>query len=274
MATSGLPDHRTLASLSRINLLHELQQRGAMTVTELAEATGLHHNTVREHLQRLVDAGFVSCETVRRPERGRPKLLYSTTADHADRMRNKRVESALARAEQLRRLVPQAARPEVSATVARQLDVLDDHMDQCGFDSTIRTAPAPEPAEPSDGASADPGAFLAEVHMHGCPFDKLVRDHPHVCDVHFGLVRDTLRQAGGPLEARELNPVESRDCTMRLGADAAAARGSAPAAAQGSAPSAAQGCEPGAAPAAAQGSAPAAAQGSAPAAAPAAATGA
>lgn len=69
--------YRTLASFRRITLLHHLMQRGIMTVGDLAEAAGLHHNTTREHLQRLIRDGFVTWEAVHRDAKGRPRILYS-----------------------------------------------------------------------------------------------------------------------------------------------------------------------------------------------------
>lgn len=68
--------YRALASASRISLLETLRCGRRMTITELAEAVDLHPNTTREHLARLVDAGFVTCEPEERQTRGRPRILY------------------------------------------------------------------------------------------------------------------------------------------------------------------------------------------------------
>src|SRR5690606_34350371 len=102
--------YKALDSLSRINLLHDLQVNGARTIVELADQTGLHPNTAREHLHRLIEAGLVRSETIPREGKGRPQLRYSaehkSAARYADRRKTGR---------------------------AQQLDVLDSHMDQCGF---------------------------------------------------------------------------------------------------------------------------------------------
>jgi predicted ArsR family transcriptional regulator len=75
-ATRRLPLEGTLAAASRVDLLHLLQRGGQHTVSDLARSTGLHENTTREHLARLVAEGFA----VRTPEvrtvRGRPRMLY------------------------------------------------------------------------------------------------------------------------------------------------------------------------------------------------------
>ena len=200
MGSHRPPHYRTLASLSRINLLHQLQQRGTMTVGDLAEAAGLHHNTTREHLHRLIDEGFVTCEPEQRNTKGRPRMLYraASGADHRDdSIRAAKVEAALRRGEQVRRMLPiqDLACP---SPMRRQLDALDDHLDQTGFDSQID----------ADGL---------HVQLHDCPFSEMVTEHPEVCSVHFGLLRGVLEAADGPLEARQLHPlVEPDTCTLDL----------------------------------------------------------
>ena len=195
------PFYRTLASLSRITLLHELQQRGAMTIVELAGAAGLHHNTAREHLHRLISDGFVSCAAEHRDSKGRPRMLYSAAIAPDGRdgsIRAAKVGQALLRADLLRRMLPVRATTTVSVPMRRQLDALDDHLDQTGFDGRLD----------ADGL---------HVHLHACPFSDLVKDHPEVCSVHFGLLRGVLAQAGGPLDADQLHPYAQPDtCTLDL----------------------------------------------------------
>lgn len=202
------PFYRTLASLSRITLLYQMQQRGAMTIAELAEAAGLHHNTAREHLHRLINDGFVTFEAEHRDIKGRPRLLYSAAiaADWREgSIRAAKIGEALLRAELVRRMLPAGSPPSVPSPLRRQLDALDDHLDQTGFDAQFA----------ADGR---------HVHLHACPFADLVRDHPEVCRVHFGLLRGVLDQAGGPLVAEELHPLAEPDtCTLDLSGTESAA---------------------------------------------------
>ncbi|MBB5642584.1 helix-turn-helix transcriptional regulator [Cryobacterium roopkundense] len=208
--TAHPPGFKTLASLSRITLLNQLQRRGTMTIGDLAEATGLHQNTTREHLDRLVHDGFVTCEPERRDIKGRPRMLYSA-AEGVDRaegsIRGRKVEAALQRAEQVRRMLPPATptsahghEPASAALtpVQRQLDALDDHLDQSGFD-----------------ASVDPGGL--QVHLRDCPYSEMVKSNPEVCRVHFTLIQGVLDQAEGPLRARQLHLVQApQNCTLDL----------------------------------------------------------
>ena len=58
------PAYSAISSYSRVRVLHLLQQRPQRTIAELCQSTGLHPNTVREHLQRLIDGGYVTFKGV------------------------------------------------------------------------------------------------------------------------------------------------------------------------------------------------------------------
>jgi len=51
-----------------------------VSAAELAQDLGLHHNTVREHLESLVKQGMVSMTPVSTGRRGRPTLRYQAAA--------------------------------------------------------------------------------------------------------------------------------------------------------------------------------------------------
>src|SRR5512138_2907382 len=73
--------HRLLASRARADLLTLLRDSGQpVGVRDLARALGLHTNTVREHLDRLVEGGLVRSEASPPAGRGRPALRYRATA--------------------------------------------------------------------------------------------------------------------------------------------------------------------------------------------------
>lgn len=198
MAARRLPDHRTLASHSRINLLHRLQESGAQTVHELAEATGLHHNTAREHLHQLIDAGFVDVETILSTQRGRPRLRYFASREASDQGWQSRREASRQRTELVQKLLPLTDISTPETPKSRQLDALDDHMVECGFDAEI---------------SAD------ETHltMTNCPFGQLAKENPQVCEVHLNLIKDALQEEDGPLRAGHLQPFcDPETCTLDL----------------------------------------------------------
>lgn len=55
---------------------HLAAQVGAVTISALAAMTGLHQNTVREHLDQLVEAGAATKSKAASSGRGRPAWLY------------------------------------------------------------------------------------------------------------------------------------------------------------------------------------------------------
>jgi len=193
------PSYKTLASLSRMSLLYQLQSRGTMTVNDLAEAAGLHHNTAREHLDRLINDGFVTCEPEASDSKGRPKMLYSAAGGVSTELgsiSSRKIAAAQERAQQLRRMLPllpvgQTALADCAGPATqRQLDALNDHLDQSGFDAQM-------------------AVHGDQLNLHDCPYSEMVKDHPEVCAVHYRLIQGALEQADGPLRAVGLNLIDS-----------------------------------------------------------------
>lgn len=82
MAVRTLEAHRLLSCGSRLEILRLLADAGgALTVEVIGAHVGLHANTVREHLDRLLAAGFVSRTAEVRVTRGRPRMLYRLTTE-------------------------------------------------------------------------------------------------------------------------------------------------------------------------------------------------
>ncbi|WP_349897853.1 helix-turn-helix transcriptional regulator [Parafrigoribacterium soli] len=198
MGSRRPPDLRTLASLSRVKLLYALLQHGSLTVEELAAEADLHTNTAREHLHRLIEDGFAVSRPLRNTSRGRPKVVYALAENRNDPVQAAKINAALQRVEQLNRLFPGAEGAEERTAADRQVDMVEDHMDQCGFDTTV-----------------DKKNLC--VHIYECPVEALAREHPEVCQVHFHLVGTALRRVDGPLETAKLNRLDPDDgCSVDL----------------------------------------------------------
>ena len=76
---------RTELTVARRRVLELIETaRRPMTAAEVASALDLHHNTVREHLDALVDAGFVEVSSKPTGRRGRPALRYASTAPNPE----------------------------------------------------------------------------------------------------------------------------------------------------------------------------------------------
>jgi predicted ArsR family transcriptional regulator len=68
----------TISETSDARLLDLLRQRGAMSITDMANATAVTATAVRQRLTRLMGQGLIERETTR-ASRGRPSHRYSLT---------------------------------------------------------------------------------------------------------------------------------------------------------------------------------------------------
>lgn len=206
--------HRVLASVTRVAVLEVLRASGRpFGVLELADRMGLHANTVRRHLELLVEYGHVRALREESGRRGRPRRVY-TAVDWPDpEQRNYHLLASVLAAYLRAAEEPEAAavaagerfgaefvQPrrlgETAATPERVVRMLDD----IGFQPELtpdRTA----------------------IRLHHCPFHELARDQPDiVCGIHLGLIRGALQQLGAPAEATRLVPfVTPRLCVVEFG---------------------------------------------------------
>lgn len=200
MAKGG-PAAGPISSYSRVQILQLVQTRADRTIAELTAATGLHANTVREHLQRLIDGGYIVEKREHRTTRGRPRMLYSAATGRPDAsspvLRDK-VSAAARRGDVMRRLMPDAA-SDLPEAATHQLDALVEHFEESGF----------EPRVDSDALC---------VELTPCPHAAArPEDRDVLCAVHLGLMQGVLTEAGGPLSAESVDdPTTPDECTVRL----------------------------------------------------------
>lgn len=190
-----------------------------VTVAELARSSGLHPNTVREHLEALERAGLVLREAAPPRGRGRPAWLYRavvpppTSSEYAglatalaDSLRRTSTDpvtdAAAAGWNWGRRLAAERPRPDRPgpATARAAVTAL---LTDLGF------APEPEPAS---------GRGPARVRLTTCPLLAAARQHPDiVCAVHLGLLRGAVQAYGGRPEQVDLEPfAEPGACLLHL----------------------------------------------------------
>lgn len=207
MANGG-PVCGPISSYSRVQILHLLFEAGSSTtradlsIAELCEATGLHPNTVREHLQRLIEGGYVIPTIEHRTTRGRPRTLYSaaTGAPGASSpVARDKAKAAARRGDLMRSMLPDATASGLGREATYQLDALVEHLEESGF----------EPVVDDQGLTVD---------LSPCPHAAgRSEDRPMLCRVHLELMQGVLNEAGGPLEAECVrDAVLSSDCTVQL----------------------------------------------------------
>ena len=242
MGTGHINTYRALASSSRVEILHVLQEQGELPLDDIARAVRLHHNTVREHLDRLIDAGFVDRKPEHRGTRGRPRMLYKEAAAPG----HKSLDSNF-RDHFMRILVagygtemesPAAAAQRAGTQWVTKALVASHPGTEQPDDDGARSGAAGKPATTAasvgeaglrqlaalevhlDELGLAPEVEVDEltVHLRRCPFIDLARERTEVvCSVHLGVARGILDHEGGPLVAERLDPmVAPSHCILHL----------------------------------------------------------
>jgi predicted ArsR family transcriptional regulator len=194
-------DFRGLTQPSRLRLMAEIQAQPGLLLRELAERTGLHENTVRDHLVVLEAEGLLTRQTRHAGTRGRPPESYhpvKRAESNAEAAR--RVQRAAQHGDLLRRMNADTAVPGLDDDALHQIDALYEHLDDSGF----------EPELDDDDLRID---------LIPCPFFTLVDNEQElVCRVHARLISDTLSQVPGPVELTLLEPRITQElCRVHLG---------------------------------------------------------
>jgi predicted ArsR family transcriptional regulator len=191
----------------RLRIVRHLAEHGSGTLTELAEAAGVHLNTIRAHVAALEEAGVLESEQKAASGPGRPASEYrlvdgwglsstdflelagllaaALVREHPDRtsLRATGVDWG-------RWLVGRPGRRDVVDQVPRALERL-------GFQATVEGE---------------------VVRISGCPCAVVSPDHPEVvCGLATGLVEGVLAASGSELRVGEHDAhPEDRRCTLRL----------------------------------------------------------
>ncbi len=200
MTTARPTSYSAISSYSRVEILHLIQEQRQRTIAELVAATKLHPNTVREHLQRLIDDGYIVGEVERRTTRGRPRVLYSAAdgAATSSPVQRRKVRAAAARGDLLRRVVPDLA-GELDTASQHQLDAVVEDLIDAGFDPVVDEAALT--------IDLSPCAHAAAQASH--------RDR--LCGVHLELMQGVLSEARGPLSVEGMRPAcDPADCVVQL----------------------------------------------------------
>lgn len=181
-----------------------------MTTSELVDVTGLHENTVREHLERLQRDGHVRRSREQTSRRGRPAWRWQAVGPD-------RVSPYAALAATLASAVtdaapnPAASAREAGAEWGRRL--VDGRADRGDVDPrTLVTDVMRE-----QGFAPDPGRPSDPTRLRACPLLSAASGNPTVvCGVHEGMIDGISRAAGSDLTVR-LEPFAEPDaCLLHL----------------------------------------------------------
>jgi predicted ArsR family transcriptional regulator len=218
---SGLADPAASAS-GRLRVLDLLRTApGALGVKDLAAQLGLHANTVRFHLNRLVTAGLVTREVEEHNGPGRPRLTFTAVAQQemeggqrsyqllADMLAGFIADTspdAAAQAVELGRTwgryLATTPAPAKRVTEEESLRELLHVLDDIGFSPLLAEDDSQQP----------------QVLLQHCPFLEVASAHGEVvCSLHLGVMQGVLVEQRAPLEASRLEPfVEPSLCVAQL----------------------------------------------------------
>ena len=201
---------RALGDPSRHAIFRYLADRGAPAdVAELTAHLGLHHNAIRQHVAKLVEAGLVVESVAPSSGRGRPRLLYALDPS---------ADSRWGVAGPYERLAA------MLTEVVRSGDSPEEVGRRAGRRLRLGGRPTEEPVEAFAEQMARQG-FAPAVRRHGdrvefdlqaCPFTTAVLTDPGViCSLHLGLARGVAEAVGG-LTVDQLLPNDPRRAHCRL----------------------------------------------------------
>lgn len=192
-------------STSRAALLAKLyDQPEPVTLAALLRVTGLHENTVREHLDGLERAGLVHRHRAVPNGRGRPAWLYQAVdidgpvADYAG------LAAALARS-----IVRTSDHPAQAATIAGEEWGHELARNRGAVPSTALVARQQALTVLNDLGfeSETDDQEPAEVRLTRCPLLEAAYRHTEVvCAVHLGIVRGVLEENGADPTGTQLFP--------------------------------------------------------------------
>lgn len=204
-------------SRSRAALLDVLRaQTEPVTLSALAGSTKLHANTVREHLDALIDLGLAARFTAEPSGRGRPAWLYEATgADSGEPNEYAGLATALARSIHRRSSTPVDDAVDAGRTWGRDLAA-----ERPGTPKSGATAARRSVVELLDdmGFAPQSDARATTVRLTRCPLLEAAHQYPDVvCGVHLGLAQGALEQLGADPDGAELLPfAEPGACRLHL----------------------------------------------------------
>ena len=194
-----------------------------MSILAIADALGVHPNTVRFHLDVLVRDGQVEQVAPGRKGPGRPPLMFQAVRqmDRGGTRQYRLLAEILGTAIATERHSGDMARaagrawgrameppPDGASSAEGAVDRLVEMLDELGF--------APERRD-GDGEHV-------QIGLRHCPFLELAESQTDVvCPVHLGLMQGAMEAWGSPATIDRLEPFDQPDlCLAHIGVTAAA----------------------------------------------------
>lgn len=181
---------------------------GSRTVKELAQELGQHPNTVREHLDALVEGDFVLANSSKPEGRGRPAIKY-----RANPARGARERAYVDLANELARAVDSlsGSSEQVAVAAGRAWGARMIEADPEAAKLGIRPWAAQHGWCPIAGPER-------EVILERCQVVECARQHPTVvCAMHLGVFMEYATHTGIAQSVTLTPNFEDRYCLLQLG---------------------------------------------------------
>ncbi len=188
-------------------------------VQEIAGRTGLHPNTARFHLDRLMVTGLVIREAGERGQPGRPRAVYRIVPAGPGAGRSSYRLLAEILASLVRAMMPDPAQASTEAGQAwgRYLAQRPAPLERIDAAEACRrlTSLLADLGFAAESVATTPGI---QIRLRHCPFHELAeKSQTVVCSLHLGLMQGALAEMGAPLSADGLDPfVEPSLCLAQL----------------------------------------------------------
>jgi predicted ArsR family transcriptional regulator len=198
----------------RREILSLLQESSApQSIADIADALELHPNTVRFHLDALLERGRIERVTPRRTGPGRPALLF--TAGHGmdpEGPRNYQLLAGILAGSLAGLQDPSGTAADAGRAWGRQLTA-----DAVCADEEDATSRLVEILD--DLGFAPERTGRSEIGLRHCPFLELVDNRRDViCPVHLGLMQGAMENLSTSVSVERLDPfVEPNLCLTHLG---------------------------------------------------------
>ena len=222
MAVSDLRDPGPAPALgeSRSRVLAVLQDAGGpLAVREVAERVRLHPNTVRFHLDTLVETGAAERTVEERRLPGRPRILYAARPTSTPAGGRRYLFLAKILASYLAAETPRPREAARRAGVAWGRYLADKPPPFRRLDAGRATE---QLVRGLDDIGFAPEVVVAEgetqILLRHCPFREIAEEYGEVaCSIHLGLMQGLLTEIRAPVDATGLDPfVEPNLCVARL----------------------------------------------------------
>lgn len=206
LPTTRLSQRVTHLSVARARILKFLNDHDqSCTVTSLSTLTHQHPNTIREHLEALVDDGLAMKFRTPTQLRGRPAWLYQrASGSDSDPQAQEYVGLALALAGQITQSSPHPRTDAIEAGRRWGRELVKKSPAITGTTTKSEVEPSAAAinlkllallSELGFALSADP--HLNVIQLRRCPLLEAANRYPEViCAVHLGIIRGALHELG------------------------------------------------------------------------------